>query len=75
MSQDIKARGRKLGNVGQSAAAAVERAEAQRPVFVELAALSANAAAAELNTRGVPTPTGAPWSALTVIRVRARLAT
>jgi DNA invertase Pin-like site-specific DNA recombinase len=71
-----KARGRKLGNAGQSAAnkrAAAERAEALRPVFTELAALSANAAAAELNARKVPTPTGAPWSALTVIRVRARL--
>jgi DNA invertase Pin-like site-specific DNA recombinase len=71
-----KARGRKLGNVGQSAAnkrAAAERAEALRSVFAELAALSANAAAAELNARKVATPTGAPWSALTVIRVRARL--
>jgi hypothetical protein len=43
-------------------------------VFAELAALSANKAAAELNARKVPTPTGSPWSALTVIRVRARLA-
>jgi DNA invertase Pin-like site-specific DNA recombinase len=71
-----KARGRKLGNVGQSAAnkaAAAERAEALRPVFAELAALSANAAAAELNARGVPSASGGKWSALTVIRVRARL--
>jgi DNA invertase Pin-like site-specific DNA recombinase len=71
-----KARGQKLGNAGQSAAnkaAAAERAEALRPVFTELAALSANAAAAELNTRGVPSASGGKWSALTVIRVRARL--
>jgi Recombinase len=51
-----------------------ERAEALRLVFAELAGLSANKAAAELNARKVPTPTGSPWSALTVIRVRARLA-
>jgi DNA invertase Pin-like site-specific DNA recombinase len=73
-----KAKGRKLGGPrGQSEAnkrAAVERAEALRPLFAELAALSANAAAAELNARKVATPTGSPWSALTVIRVRARLA-
>jgi DNA invertase Pin-like site-specific DNA recombinase len=73
-----KAKGRKLGGPrGQSEAnkrAAVERAEALRLVFAELAALSANAAAAELNARKVATPTGSPWSALTVIRVRARLA-
>jgi DNA invertase Pin-like site-specific DNA recombinase len=73
-----KAKGRKLGGPrGQSEAnirAAAERAEALRPVFAELAALSANKAAAQLNALKVPTPTGSPWSALTVIRVRARLA-
>jgi DNA invertase Pin-like site-specific DNA recombinase len=72
-----KAKGRKLGGPrGQSEAnkrAAVERAEVLRPVFAELAPLSANAAAAELNARKVATPSGSPWSALTVIRVRARL--
>jgi DNA invertase Pin-like site-specific DNA recombinase len=73
-----KAKGRQLGghraqSVANKAAAA-ERAEALRPVFAELAALSANKAAAELNARKVPTPTGRAWSALTVIRVRARLA-
>jgi DNA invertase Pin-like site-specific DNA recombinase len=75
---ELKAEGRKLGgHRGQSAAnkaAATERAEALRPVFAELAALSANKAAAELNARKVATPTGSPWSALTVIRVRGRLA-
>jgi DNA invertase Pin-like site-specific DNA recombinase len=72
-----EAKGRKLGGPrGQSEAnkrAAVERAEVLRPVFAELAPLSANAAAAELNARKVATPSGSPWSALTVIRVRARL--
>jgi DNA invertase Pin-like site-specific DNA recombinase len=72
-----KAKGRNLGgHRAQSLAnkmAATERAEALRPVFVELAGLSANKAAVELNARKVPTPTGRPWSALTVIRVRVRL--
>ena len=47
---------------------------ALRPVFAELASLSANKAAAELNARKVETPTGSRWSAQTVIRVRDRLA-
>jgi Recombinase len=38
-----------------------------------LEGLSANAIALELNKRGVATPTGSPWSAVTVIRVRRRL--
>ena len=53
--------------------AAVSRAQVIAPVLTELAGLSARAAAAELNARHVPTPTGAPWSAKTVIRSRARL--
>jgi hypothetical protein len=44
-----------------------------RPVFAELAALSTHAAAAELDRRGVATPTGAKWSAMAVLRVRKRL--
>ena len=36
--------------------------------------MSANTAAAEPNARKAPTPPGRPWSALTVIRVRSRLA-
>jgi hypothetical protein len=54
--------------------AAKARAEALRPILVELAGMSANAIAAELNRRNVPTPTGRPWSAVTVIRVQRRLA-
>jgi hypothetical protein len=53
--------------------AAAARAQALAPVLAELAGLSANAAAIELNARGVATPTGQPWSAQTVIRVRSRL--
>jgi len=44
-----------------------------RPVFAELAGLSARKAAEVLNVRQVATPTGAPWSAVTVLRIRARL--
>lgn len=72
-----KANGRQLGDHrAQSAAnktAAAERADALRPVFTELAARSANKAAAELNARQVVTPTGRPRSALTVMRLRPRL--
>jgi hypothetical protein len=54
--------------------AAIERAEALRSVFVDLAALSTRAAAAELDRRGIATPSGAKWSAMAVLRVRERLA-
>jgi DNA invertase Pin-like site-specific DNA recombinase len=72
-----KARGVKLGGTnGQSITNRVEarqRAEELRPVFDELTELSANAAAAELNRRQVPTPRGGQWHALTVMRLRGRL--
>ena len=42
--------------------------------LTELAGLSANRAAAELNRRGVATPQGGQWHALSVIRLRQRLA-
>jgi DNA invertase Pin-like site-specific DNA recombinase len=72
-----KAKGVVLGNRDLAAAnkaGAIERARAIGPALAELAGLSARAAAAELNTRKVATPTGAPWSAKTVIRARERLA-
>jgi hypothetical protein len=53
--------------------AALDRAEALRPEFVETADLSAHKAADVLNGRQIATPTGRPWSAKTVLRVRARL--
>jgi DNA invertase Pin-like site-specific DNA recombinase len=71
-----KARGVVLGNAKQAAdnhTAAVERAKDLKPILKELRKLSARAAAAELNARSVPTPTGAPWSAKTVIRTRGRV--
>jgi DNA invertase Pin-like site-specific DNA recombinase len=52
---------------------AVARAQAIAPILAELAGMSARAIAAELNARGIATPTGAPWSAKTVIRMRDRL--
>jgi Recombinase len=49
------------------------RAEALRPIFVELAGKPANAIAAELNKRAVATPRGGRWHAETVLRVQRRL--
>jgi DNA invertase Pin-like site-specific DNA recombinase len=73
-----KAQGVKLGGLrahgAQTREAAKARAEALRPILVELAGMSANAIAAELNRRNVPTPAGKAWSAVTVIRVQRRLA-
>ena len=72
-----KAQGVKLGGLNAKGIAnredAKARAEALRPLLAELSHLSANAIAAELNKRGVATPTGSPWSAVTVIRVQKRL--
>ena len=72
-----KARGVALGGMRDKSrelhAEAKERAEALRPILAELAGCSANAIAAELNARKVPTPKGGPWSAVTVIRVQRRL--
>jgi hypothetical protein len=42
-------------------------------VFVELAGLSTRKAADALNARGVANPSGKPWNAMAVMRVRARL--
>jgi len=53
-------------------AAAAERDEALRPILAELAGMSANAITAALNERGVPTPRGGPWHAMSVIRVQRR---
>ena len=72
-----KARGVQLGNADLAKAnrgAALDRAETLRPVFAETAGMSAHKAADVLNSRRIATPTGRPWSAKTVLRVRARLA-
>jgi DNA invertase Pin-like site-specific DNA recombinase len=73
-----KARGVVLGNPDLAAAnkaAAAERAKALAPVLAECEGMSARRTAAELNARQVATPTGAPWSAKTVLRVRERIGT
>jgi DNA invertase Pin-like site-specific DNA recombinase len=72
-----KARGKKLGGLreyGRKAKeAAIARAKALASIFDELDGRSAREIARILNERGVSTPSGAPWSAMTVIRARNRL--
>jgi DNA invertase Pin-like site-specific DNA recombinase len=84
-----KARGQVLGNpkghrIPSSAAtrakgAAVNAANADafaqrlRPILASLRALSANAAAAELERRGIATARGGHWSATAVLALRKRL--
>jgi DNA invertase Pin-like site-specific DNA recombinase len=73
-----KARGVVIGGMRDKSlelqAEAIERAEALRPVFAELAGLSHRATAKALNERGIKTATGKAWTAVQVIRVRERLA-
>jgi DNA invertase Pin-like site-specific DNA recombinase len=70
-------RGVKLGGHNaqsdRTRAEALERAEQLRPIFAELAHLSANAAAIELEQRKIKTPAGGRWHRNTVQRVRERL--
>jgi DNA invertase Pin-like site-specific DNA recombinase len=72
-----KARGVRLGGIRprglEFQREAAERAERLRPVFDELAALSARKTAEELNRRGIAAPAGGRWFAAQVIRVRKRL--
>jgi DNA invertase Pin-like site-specific DNA recombinase len=72
-----KANGKHLGGLrdhGREAkAAAVERAKTLAPLFDELAGKSSREIARILNDRSVATPTGKPWSAMTVIRAQKRL--
>ena len=73
----LKAGGKQLGGLRPKTAlamkAADDRAEALRPLFVELAGRSATAIAAELTARNVPTLRGGKWSAMTVLRIMQRL--
>jgi DNA invertase Pin-like site-specific DNA recombinase len=72
-----KARGVKLGGYRHdgsiSKAEALDRAEALRSTFAELAELSHRGAARVLNERGIKTAQGAAWTAMQVARVRRRL--
>jgi hypothetical protein len=71
------AEGVKLGGLNAKAVQnrdeAKARAEALRPIFVELTGKSSRAIPAELNARNVATPTGGKWHAETVLRVQRRL--
>jgi hypothetical protein len=72
-----EASGKKLGGHNaqsdRTAAEATAFAEQMRPILAELAALSANRAAAVLNERKVATAAGGRWSSTQVIRLRQRL--
>jgi len=74
-----RARGVKLGGLNAKGIAnqqtAADFADQLRPIFDELAGLSARQAAARLNERGIKTAAGAQWHAVQVIRVRERIAT
>lgn len=72
-----KAQGIKLGGLNakgiENRDAAINRAEQLRPIFKELAGMSARKIAGVLNDRNIPTPAGGLWHAATVIRVQKRL--
>jgi len=72
-----KARGVKLGNYARISAAKQEataaRAESVRPSIEATAHLSANAATADLNERGVTTAAGGAWRAEQILRARRHL--
>ena len=71
--RDVKLGGLNAKGIAERQAAR-ERAEQMRPLFAELAGMSARKAAEELNRRRVATPAGGKWYAATVLRVRERLA-
>lgn len=71
-----KAKGIILGNREQAKAnrnAASERAKVLAPTLLLFEGMSATQCALALNSQNIATPTGKPWSAKTVIRVRQRL--
>lgn len=72
-----KAKGKRLGNYQRIAEAkqkaTTARAEAVRPAITSTLHLSTQAAADELNSRGLRTASGKPWHAMQVHRVRHRL--
>src|SRR5216683_2497242 len=74
-----KAQGVKLGGLNAGGIRkrdeALGRAEQLRPIFAELAGMSARGIAAVLNERKIPTPAGGAWHSVTVLRVQKRLGT
>ena len=74
-----KANGRRLGSLANGQAVkeaekARQRAQELAGTFAEISDLSASAAAKALNARGIRSERGGEWSAMTVIRVRRRIA-
>ena len=74
-----KANGRQLGSLANGQAVkeaekARQRAQELAGTFAEVSDLTANAAARALNARGIRSERGGEWSAMTVIRVRRRIA-
>jgi hypothetical protein len=57
----------------RQAEAALLRARQAAPAMRSVAGLTLGKAAAELNARKVPSPTGSPWSAELVKRTRERI--
>jgi DNA invertase Pin-like site-specific DNA recombinase len=72
-----KAQGVKLGGLNAKGIAnrdaAMERAKKLAPIFEELRDKPAREVARILEEREAETPTGAPWSPVTVKRIRERL--
>jgi DNA invertase Pin-like site-specific DNA recombinase len=75
--QAKKAQGIKLGGLNDAGIArrdaALDRAKTLAPILAELKGKADREIARQLNERKVETPNGAPWSAVTVKRVRDRL--
>ena len=74
----LRAQGKKLGGIRPKTVKIVDAANARteklRPVFTELSHLSARGMyVPNCEPVRVPTPTGKPWSAVTVIKVQRRL--
>jgi DNA invertase Pin-like site-specific DNA recombinase len=71
-----KAASKQIGNpnIGErNGKAAAMRAKHLRPIMAKLADLSTQAAANNVNRRGITTATGGQWHAVQVYRVRQRL--
>jgi hypothetical protein len=76
LPKGTKVKGSQVGRVLGAAANAAKAdalAKQMRPIFDELAGLSASSAARELEQRGYATARGGKWSARHVIRIRRRL--
>ena len=71
--RELSANGTACGPMPARNSARSPRDRRGHTVLAELRELSANAIARELNARQIATPSGKPWSAVTVLRVQRRL--